>query len=153
MRVIDRLAQREASWRELDLLLDRLSKEKVPDASVVMRRSTAGTQTSTPASGDDISAFITRPDNRATGRVATVASAVKSTFQAISLTSVCGPIVTLVSAKGTPWRVRVRCATISRGTLQMEKRPLSSGAYVSPSECIANPSRICAIDANHIALI
>src|SRR4051812_41393538 len=32
MRVIDRLAQREASWRELDLLLDRLSKGKGPSA-------------------------------------------------------------------------------------------------------------------------
>jgi uncharacterized membrane protein SpoIIM required for sporulation len=32
MRVADRLAQREASWRELDLLLDRLSDRQLPAA-------------------------------------------------------------------------------------------------------------------------
>jgi len=30
MRVVDRLAQREASWRELDLLLEKLSERRVP---------------------------------------------------------------------------------------------------------------------------
>src|ERR687884_1077936 len=32
MRVVDRLAQREASWRELDLLLDKLNKRQLPHA-------------------------------------------------------------------------------------------------------------------------
>src|SRR5579883_833052 len=32
MRVVDRLTQREASWRELDALLDRLSDRSLPRA-------------------------------------------------------------------------------------------------------------------------